>query len=193
MSKRIKPELKIGDRVVCLEMEDEPKYFGERGTVTGINKGPGFLQYNVEWDNGGGLFLLDTDSWILEKDFKKKSKINENDDVNKLAENSKILKYFKMLEIKKYLDLLRETGIVNMFGASPYLYIGGNILKKEHYDVEDDNFEDLVELADNTRNIMIRGSMKMLEDEGKEITSENVNKVIRRYSSKILSFWMTHY
>jgi hypothetical protein len=98
-----------------------------------------------------------------------------------------------MLEIKKYLDLLRETGIVNMFGASPYLYIGGNILKKEHYDVEDDNFEDLVELADNTRNIMIRGSMKMLEDEGKEITPENVNKVIRRYSSKILSFWMTHY
>ena len=98
-----------------------------------------------------------------------------------------------MLEIKKYLDLLRETGIVNMFGASPYLYIGGNILKKEHYDVEDDNFEDLVELADNTRNIMIRGSMKMLEDEGKEITPENVNKVIKRYSSKILSFWMTHY
>jgi len=193
MSKRIKPELKIGDRIVCLEMEDEPKYFGERGTVTKINKGPGFLQYNVEWDNGGGLFLLDTDSWILEKDFKKKSKINENDDVNKLAENSKILKYFKMLEIKKYLDLLRETGIVNMFGASPYLYIGGNILKKEHYDVEDDNFEDLVELADNTRNIIIRGSMKMLEDEGKEITPENVNKVIRRYSPKILSFWMTHY
>ena len=74
MSKKINPKLSIGDRIVCLEMEDEPKYFGARGTVVDINKGPGFLQYNVQWDNGGALFLLDTDSWILEKDFKKKPK-----------------------------------------------------------------------------------------------------------------------
>ena len=193
MSKRINPELSIGDRIVCLEMEDEPRYFGAKGTVTDINTGPKFIQYSIKWDDGGSLFLLDTDSWILEKDFKRKPKINEETNVNELAENSKILKYFKMLEIKKYLDLLREASIVNMFGSSPYLYIGGNILKKEHYNYEGEDFEELIELAENSRNIMIRGAMNMLEDEGKEVTPENVNKIIRRYAPKILTFWMTHY
>jgi len=193
MSKRINPELSIGDRIVCLEMEDEPRYFGAKGTVTDINTGPKFIQYSIKWDDGGSLFLLDTDSWILEKDFKNKQKINEDYGVNELAMHSKILKYFKMLEIKKYLDLLREASIVNMFGSSPYLYIGGNILKKEHYDYEGEDFEELIELAENSRNIMIRGAMNILEDEGEEVTPENVNKIIRRYAPKILSFWMTHY
>jgi len=193
MSNRFKPELKIGDRIVCLEMEGEPKYFGARGTVEGINKGPGFIQYDVNWDDGGSLFLLDDDSWVLEKDYKKKPKINEETNVNELATNSKILKYFKILKIKKYLDLLSETSIVNMFGASQYLYIGGDILKKEHYDYEGDDFDELAELAENSRNIMIRGAMKMLEDEGKEITTESVGKVLRVYAPKILTFWMTHY
>ena len=91
------------------------------------------------------------------------------------------------------MDLLRETSIVNMFGSSPYLYIGGNILKKEHYNYEGEDFEELIELAENSRNIMIRGAMNMLEDEGKEVTPENVNKIIRFYAPKILTFWMTHY
>ncbi len=76
------PELRIGDRIVCLEMDDEPKYFGAKGTVIGINQGPRFTQYNVNWDDGGSLFLLDTDSWILEKDFKRKPRINEETNVN---------------------------------------------------------------------------------------------------------------
>ena len=46
---------------------------------------------------------------------------------------------------------------------------------------------------ENSRNIMIRGAMNMLEDEGKEVTPENVNKIIRFYAPKILTFWMTHY
>ena len=77
MSQIINPKLKVGDRIVCVDMEDEPNYVGKRGTVIDINRGPGFLQYNVEWDNGGSLFLLDTDKWIYEKDFKRKS-LNRN-------------------------------------------------------------------------------------------------------------------
>jgi hypothetical protein len=36
--------------------------------------------------------------------------------------------------------------------------------------------------------------MKVLDDEGKEISVENVSKVIGQYSKKILLMWMTtHY
>ena len=68
MSKIINPKLKVGDRIVCVDMVDEANYVGKRGTVIDINRGPGFLQYNVEWDNGGSLFLLDkTTIWEQKK------------------------------------------------------------------------------------------------------------------------------
>jgi len=193
MSKIINPKLKVGDRIVCVDMEDEPNYTGKRGTVIDINKGPGFLQYNVEWDNGGSLFLLDTDKWIYEKDFKRKSKVNESKSVGDLANDSKILKYFKMLKIKKYLDLLQKTSVTNMFGASPYLYIGKDILRKEHYNQDSPEFDELLELSEDVKSIMIRGAMSILEDEGREITPETVTRTMQRWAPKVLTFWMTHY
>ena len=58
MSKKINPELKIGDRIVCIDMDGEPRYTGNKGTVMGISKQPTGLQYDVKWDDGGALFLL---------------------------------------------------------------------------------------------------------------------------------------
>jgi len=193
MSKIINPKLKVGDRIVCVDMEDEANYVGKRGTVIDINRGPGFIQYNVEWDNGGSLFLLDTDKWIYEKDYKRKPKINESKSVQDLADDSKILKYFKMLKIKKYLELLREISITNMFGASPYLYIGKDILRKEHYNQDSPEFDELLELSEDVKSIMIRGAMSILEDEGKEITPETVTRTMQRWAPKVLMFWMTYY
>jgi|LakMenEpi03Aug12_release.lakeMendotaPanAssembly.Ray.scaffolds.fasta_scaffold133260_2 hypothetical protein len=193
MSRIINPKLKVGDRIVCVDMEDEPNYVGKRGTVTNISKGPRFIQYNVKWDDGGGLFLLDTDKWIYEKDFKRKSKVNESKSVGDLANDSKILKYFKMLKIKKYLDLLQKTSVTNMFGASPYLYIGKDILRKEHYNQDSPEFDELLELSEDVKSIMIRGAMSILEDEGKEITPETVTRTMQRWAPKVLNFWMTHY
>jgi hypothetical protein len=193
MSRIINPKLKVGDRIVCVDMEDESNYVGKRGTVIDINKGPGFLQYNVKWDDGGSLFLLDTDKWIYEKDYKRKSKVNESKSVGDLANDSKILKYFKMLKIKKYLDLLQKISVTNMFGASPYLYIGKDILRKEHYNQDSPEFDELLELSEDVKSIMIRGAMQILEDEGKEITTEKVMSTIKRWAPKVLMFWMTYY
>jgi hypothetical protein len=193
MSKIINPKLKVGDRIVCVDMVDEANYVGKRGTVIDINRGPGFLQYNVEWDNGGSLFLLDTDKWIYEKDYKRKPKINESKSVGDLANDSKILKYFKMLKIKKYLDLLQKTSVTNMFGASPYLYIGKDILRKEHYNQDSPEFDELLELSEDVKSIMIRGAMSILEDEDREITPETVTRTMQRWAPKVLTFWMTHY
>ena len=195
MSKKINPELKIGDRIVCIDMDGEPRYTGNKGTVRRISKQPTGLQYDIKWDDGSTLFLLsDTDRWMYEKDWKvSKKKINESSDVNQLSEDAKILKYFKMLPIKKYLDKIRESGVANMFGASPYLYIGEDILRKEHYNEDSDEFEDAASMADEVKHIMIRGAMGILEKEGKEITTDSVGRMVKRMAPKVLNFWMRHY
>lgn len=194
MSKKINPELKIGDRIVCVDMDGEHGYTGNKGTVKGISKQPTGLQYDIKWDDGGSLFLLsDTDKWVYEKDFKRKLKVNESSDVNQLSDDAKILKYFKMLTIKKYLDKIRESGVTNMFGASPYLYIGEDILRKEHYNEDSDEFEEAASMADDVKHIMIRGAMGILEKEGREVTTDSVGRMVKRMAPKVLNFWMRHY
>jgi len=195
MSKKINPELKIGDRIVCIDMDGEPGYTGNKGTVRRMSKQPTGLQYDVRWDDGGSLFLLsDTDKWMYEEDWKRnKKKINESNDVNQLSDDAKILKYFKMLPIKKYLDKIRESGVANMFGASPYLYIGEDILRKEHYNEESDEFEEAASMADEVKHIMIRGAMTILEKEGREVTPSSVGGMVKRMAPKVLNFWMRHY
>jgi hypothetical protein len=61
----INPKLKIGDRVVLLDMENEDNMTpGTWGTVTRISHVFGTTDYGVKWDDGGSLNLLsDVDKW----------------------------------------------------------------------------------------------------------------------------------
>lgn len=73
------PKVKIGDRVVCIQMQDDNVNVpvGTKGTVQKISKDPWGTQIEVKWDNGSTLPLLDdVDVWMLDKDIKKK-KIDE--------------------------------------------------------------------------------------------------------------------
>lgn len=68
----LKPELKVGDRIVCYYMEDEVFNVpvGTTGTVTRVSKVPFGLgvQYDVKWDNGSTLALIpETDSFDYEE------------------------------------------------------------------------------------------------------------------------------
>ena len=77
------PKVKIGDRVVCIQMQDENVNVpvGTKGTVQKISKDPWGTQIEVKWDNGSTLALLDdVDVWMLDKDIKKKT-IQEDVDI----------------------------------------------------------------------------------------------------------------
>ena len=78
----INPELQIGDRIVLLIMQGQAGMnYGEKGEVSGIKKVFGNKQYEIKWENGRMLPLLeDADKWMYEEDFdkmKKKKKIKE--------------------------------------------------------------------------------------------------------------------
>ena len=48
-------------------------------------------------------------------------------------------------------------------------------------------------MADEAKDKMIQGAVKILEKEGKEITVEKVSRVIKKYAGMVLDMWMTTY
>jgi hypothetical protein len=196
------PELQPGDRVICIFMDDihSPIHMGTPGTVINRSVVFGEIQYYVEWDNGSRLALMvDIDKWVKEEDMKNRRKKTQESVMettkkgflkeNFFQQNKELFKYFNHAFLHKYLKKLRESGVVNMMGAAPYFYLGSERIAHEHHYDDNKNeeaFEEVVKMADQARDEMIRGAMKALEDEGKEITTNEVQKMIQKYSKKML-------
>ena len=214
--------LETGDRVVCLKMQDD---YGVPGGIPGIVKGVsnvfGENQYNVKWKNGSSLALIEgVDQWLKVVDEEEKEEnIQETRVLTKkqfLEETRKIenipqeyVKYsrmYDMREIKKFLDLLRKSGVTNMYQAAPYLYLGKDrIAHEHHYDDMDEEreetFQELIDMAEDVRNVMIRGAFnhydsKRSDEEGDEDDDDRrylrgVEDIMRRDSQTLLKLWMS--
>lgn len=201
--------LKKGDRVVCLIMGGETSVtFGDAGTVTRIEEvGNAWTQINVKWDNGSSLSLIEEndqrnqkDIWMLENDFIEKygddsiNVITESMDMNDMEKMTELFEYFGedgMDYFYDFLITLRRASIINMFQAEPYLWMGKNNIKKFHAYVEDnDEYDQMLEMADKSQQYMVNGVISYLEDNDKEVSAENINRWLKRFDSTILSFWM---
>lgn len=216
--------LESGDKVICLKMQDD---YGVPGGIPGIVRGVsnvfGENQYNVKWKNGSTLALIEgVDQWLKvvdEEEKKEEEDIQETRVLTKkqfLEETRKIenipqeyVKYsrmYDMREIKKFLDLVRETGITNMYQASPYLYLGRERIAHEHHyddmsEERSETFQELLDIADDVRNVMIRGAFnhydsKRSDDEGDEDDDDRrylrgVEDIMRRDAQTILKLWMS--
>jgi predicted AlkP superfamily pyrophosphatase or phosphodiesterase len=185
------PELSVGDRIILYHMEGETGVDpGTHGTVSNVTRDP-FEDDNqlvmVDWDNGSKLSILSKyDVWK----FAKKKQIDESAE-DWLKDNGELLKYFKHRDVRDFLMKVRESGITNMFAASPLLYAG-----REHIDryygenpPDEEAFEQVLDMADDVRNMMIRGTMKYLEAKRKEVSIDNVNSNIRKLSNKMWEFY----
>lgn len=200
MKPKLNPKLKEGDRIVLINMTDEPTLsFGDKGTFMGVHRGGGFNQYKVKWDKGGSLYMLDDDKWMKEEDFnemieRKKNRNIQESQISDLSDDSFLLKHFNMLFLKRYLNKLRESSVVNMFAAAPYLYMGKERLAHEHkYNDTNEEFDEVLDMADQAQREMVNGVISLLEDEGKEVSVENINSKLKRYSPKIIKFYAKYY
>ena len=186
----INPKLKKGDRIILLHMSEENSVpDGTHGTVYSVDKVFGDVQYGVEWDNGSKLGLLsDTDMWDKEERFKVKKKITEDRD-KFIMDNIDLFKYFNIKFLKKYLLMVRASGITNMYGAGPYLYMGSDRIKHEfkYKDVpNEDAFEEMLEHSDQAQAEMINGVINYLNDKGIEEDMSSINRYLQRLSTKII-------
>lgn len=192
----LNPKLKQGDRVVILQMNDEygiPS--GTAGTVSRVQEIFGEEQYYVDWDNGSKLSIIPSvDAWTKEEDFLKRRKKNiKESNLDKMVQHKEIFKNFDVKFLVDFMKKLRESGIINMYGSSPYLYMGKDRIYHQNYNnpIAEDNeaYDELLEMADEAQSKMISGVIKVLEKEGKEVEISNINRYLKKYSEKI---WDTY-
>jgi hypothetical protein len=125
---------------------------------------------------------------------RKKNRNIQESQISDLSDDSFLLKHFNMLFLKRYLNKLRESSVVNMFAAAPYLYIGKERLAHEHkYSDTNEAFDELLDMADQAQREMVSGVINILEEENKELSSENINSKLKRYSPKIIKFYAKYY
>lgn len=200
----INPEVNKGDRIVCLHMTDDvnPVPPLTQGTVKRVGPDPfddGQIIY-VIWDNGSNLSLLTTvDKWALADDvqrLQKNKRIQEAFEKEKnFMKGAKMAKFYKMAFLFKYLEQLRKSGIVNMFGASDYLWMGKDRIDSLHrYDStseDNEDYETLLEMTNEAQSIMVRGAIKHLESLGKSPDPSNINRQLQKDASEIMISWMS--
>lgn len=201
MKGMLNPPLNVGDRVICYYMDGETSVPpGTEGVVTKIQKDPfepndDDVIINVNWDNGSSLSLVSsTDAWKKPKEQKIEEQTGSQE-YDFYGKNPEIFENFDWRFFREYLNKVRETGIVNMFAASPLLYSG-----KEHIDryygenpSNPEAFEELLDIADESRLKMTQGVISWMESKGQEIELEKVNRNLTKLAQNVLKLWMSFY
>jgi len=185
----INPKLKPGERVILLYMDGETSVLpGTWGTVKRAYELFGTDQYDVEWDNGSKLSLIgDEDMWDNKE--RKKKTIKEDDRDKFFMNNIDVFKYFNMKFLKKYLLMIRESSITNMYGAGQYLYMGRERIQHEfkYKDIHNEEaFEEVLDHANQAQAEMINGVINYLNDKGIEENMSSINTYLQRFATKIV-------
>ena len=91
--------------------------------------------------------------------------------------------------------LVRNAGPVNMFESAPFLYSGKEWIERYYGEDEEDNdaFQEILEMADESKNKMIQGVMKYMDSKDMEIELEKVNRLMRKFSVDILQLYMSFF
>ena len=198
---QLNPELESGDRIILLHMEDQYSKvpMGTKGTVikkVNLPFGMG-SQYQVNWDNGSKLDLIPgEDSWILDKDKKLPVKEGiESDIAGKLMKYKDVVKNIDYHTVMDFLELVRKSGLVNMFQAQAFLEIDKPNLHKLIYRVggEPEEHPELFDKIDDVRNVIINEVIRILQEEGSEMTDSEINRTYRKITSKLMNFYFTMY
>ena len=202
MKKTKNPELKEGDKIVLIHMDGESLDPGTKGTVIGIEKVPKFAPsdlgyaYKVDWyDESDGrsisrlLLLPETDFWMYDYDnIQEVFRFSNKNDENSTEEEYNFISLFKKSDFKRFLDyveLIRQSGLVNMFQSAQFYGNGREYLQKfidlhTHGDEMDDEKEEIYEKllndADFVRNMFINAAINKVESKNGEVTPENVRK-----------------
>lgn len=194
----INPEVKPGDRIMCYHMEGELSVPpGTLGTVIKTTRDP-FEDSDekiitVNWDNGSKLSLLSSqDTWKLAKE-KIKEAVTPPSEYEYFRQNPEIFENYDWRFLRKYLYLVRNAGPVNMFESSPFLFSGKDWIERYHGEGQEDNedFQKMLEMAEDAKHKMIQGTLKYMESKGKEIEIEEVNRILRRMAQKMVQLYVT--
>ena len=82
-----------------------------------------------------------------------------------------------------------------MFQAGPLLYSGKKWIDRYYGENNEDNedFQEMLDSSEEAKDIMVQGTLKWMESQGKEIDLDDVNRTIKRLSQKIVELYMKFY
>lgn len=195
--KELNPKLVKGDRIMCLHMDGETGVpMGTTGTVRSSTKDPFEPDseiINVNWDNGSTLGLLSvTDRWVkvAQETLEEQAGTSEYEYFN---ENPEVFENFDWRFLREFLNKLRDASPVNMLQSQPFLYSGREWIDRYYGEDQEDNedFQEVLEMADEAKDKMIQGVLKYMESEGIEIDLDKVNRLIKKFASKILNLYIS--
>ena len=215
MSNKLNPELKKDDRIILVHMDGESLGAGIKGKVIGVENVPKFtssdigVQYRVEWyDENNNIFsrlslIPEEDAWIIDTDYDVESlqeiKIKDVDDLVKIGEFLSLFDKGEINKIYEFLELEKRLGTHNMFTEGGKFILAGPDYIKDYIKLKSHNIEfnkgdkviinKLIERSQQTRDIFIRASLKLLENENKETSVSNIQNTMQRLSSTAKKFW----
>jgi len=201
MRGELNPTLKEGDKVVCYHMDGETGVPpGTEGTVRRISRDPfepngDELIIEVNWDNGSTLALVSsTDAWKKPKERVQEASTTGDRHYDYFSKNPEIFENFDWRFFKEFLNKLRDSSVVNMFQARPFLYSGREWIDRYHGENEEENeaFQEVLEMAEESKMKLIQGLMKYMESKKLDMDDmSRVNHLAEKFASKIVQLYMT--
>jgi hypothetical protein len=197
MNKEMNTMPKEGDKLMCLHMEGETSVPpGTLGTVKKIVRDPfeddDFL-IEMRWENGSSLALVtSTDAWKIVN--QKLEEQRQGDPVwNTITSNEDIFENFDWRWLEKFLYKLRDTGIVNMLGASPLLYAGSEHIDRYYGEGReyDEKFQEFLKQSDISKDKIIQGVVNYMIKHNKDLDNMDlVNSYAKKFSKEILTIYI---
>lgn len=117
-------------------------------------------------------------------------------DADILKVYTRLNKHYPIRKIMDYFNILQETGITNMYGGSPFLYMGKKMIEHEYtykYVPDEEAFEELLEHADDIRQKLIYGAYKQVHektDSDDDRFVRGVESQMRKDAQDLLRVWM---
>jgi hypothetical protein len=204
MKGQLKQKLEVGDRIMLYHMEGEGSVTpGTLGTVTRITRDP--FEKNsdeeivmVKWDNGSTLSLITaTDVWkkLSESPVSEQNIRSGDPRLDFAVENEELFRLFDWKFLREYLGKVRDSGIINMYGAAPLLYSGKQWIDRYYGEnpPDQESFDEVLEIADKAKDKMIQGTLKYMKSKNMEIELPRVNNIIGRLATKMVGLYATFY
>ena len=136
---------------------------------------------------------------ITESQYKKLFEIDYRnlDDLIKFGEFSEYFKNDDLKKINKFLLLIRQLGVVNMFQAGDFLLMSidyfRNFMRLKSYerDFDEDIISEIERMLPDIKNIMVGAGMTYVENKDGEITPKTVERAVRIVTSSIMKYYMS--